>query len=150
VEYCDGSVIAQLASPDMTMPIAYALGWPHRPVRKLPPLDLAALGGLSFRAIDGRFARPVALGHQVISLGGVSGAVLNAANEAAVEAFLEQKISLGQLVPMVEEVLHGICPAPTAQRPTLEALLAADAQARQRVRERIAAACAPGKSVQRP
>lgn len=147
VEFCDGSVIAQLAAPDMTMPIAYALGWPHRPVRKLPPLDLGALGSLSFRPIDGRFARPVELGHQVIRLGGVSGAVLNAANEAAVEAFLRQKISLGQLVPMVEEVLHDMCPAPTASGPTLEDLLTADSEARLQVRDRIILARTPGKSV---
>ena len=135
VEFCDGSVIAQLARPDMTMPIAYALSYPDRPLRRAAPLDLPALGRLSFAPLESRFARAVDLGYQVIRRGGLSGAVLNGANEAAVEAFLAGKIRFGQIVPLVEEVLNR---APMATEVTCQALIDADAWARQQVCEALA------------
>ena len=136
VVFCDGSVIAQMARPDMTMPIAYAMSYPRRPSRPVPPLDLPSLGKLTFAALEGRFARAVALGYQAIRQGGLSGAVLNAANEAAVEAFLDGGIRFGQIVPLVEEVLHRT----PAERPiTCQALLDADAWARRQVAEALSA-----------
>lgn len=134
VEYCDGSVIAQLGEPDMMLPIAYALNYPDRVQRDVPPLDLAARGKLSFRPLSARFARAVELGYQVIRRGGTSGAVMNAANEAAVAAFLDGRILFGQIVPLVEEIMNQAPPSPTI---TLQTLLHADAWARQQVARRV-------------
>ena len=134
VEFCDGSVIAQMGSPDMMLPIAYALSYPERPVRDVKPLDLPSLGELTFRPCQGRFARAVNLGYEAIRRGGLAGAVLNSANEAAVEAFLEGKISFGQIVPVVEEVLNL---TPATEEVTLEALLEADARAQKQVADRV-------------
>jgi len=130
VEFCDGSMVAQMGRPDMTLPIAYALGWPDRPVRRTPPLDLAALGKLTFRPLDDRFARAVELGFEVIRRGGLAGAVLNAANEAAVQAFLDRKIRFGQIVPLVENIVKQ---TPPAAEVSVEALLSADRWARRQV-----------------
>lgn len=144
VEFCDGAVIAQMGLPDMTVPIAYALNYPSRSPWQVTPLDLVKLGKLTFRPLNGRFSRAIDLGYKVIRLGGTAGAVLNAANEAAVEAFLQKRISLGRLVPMVEEVLDCLCPAPQREAPGLDALVAADALARQMVHELIASAGTSG------
>ena len=130
VEFCDGSVIAQMGKPDMTLPIAYALCYPNRAVRQTPPLDLAEIGSMSFLPVKGRFARAVELAFKVIRRGGVSGAVLNSANEAAVQAFLEKRISFGQIVPLVEDILNR---ASDTDEVTLETLLRADRWARQQV-----------------
>jgi len=128
VEFCDGSVMAQLARPDMTLPIAYALMHPARPVRPAePPLDLAALGKLTFRPLADRFRRSVELGYEVIRRGGLSGAVVNGANEAAVEAFLAGRLRFGQIVPLVEELLNK---TPQKADITLSDLLQADGWAR--------------------
>ena len=135
VEFCDGSVIAQLGRPDMSGPIAYALHYPNRPVRQSQPLDLAALGVLNFAALAPRFRRAVELGFEVIWRGGLSGAVLNGANEAAVQAFLDGNIRFGRIVELVETVLTH---TPAADEVTLEALIQADRWARQQVAERIA------------
>ena len=134
VEFCDGSTIAQLARPDMTMPIAYALNYPRRARRDAPPLDLAAMGQLTFRPLTGRFARAVEMGFEAVRRGGPAAAALNAANEAAVEAFLAGRIRFGQIVPLVEEVLNR---TPAVDEVTLELLLAADAKARRRVAEAV-------------
>lgn len=141
VEFRDGSVIAQMGPPDMSLPIAYALSYPRRLDRHAPPLDLPGIGTLHFSALWGRFARAVELGYRVIAAGGVAGAVLNAANEAAVRAFLNGQIAFGQIVPMVEEVLNQ---APQAGQVTLDALLAADRWARRRLGELVATVGAAG------
>jgi 1-deoxy-D-xylulose-5-phosphate reductoisomerase len=145
VEFRDGSVIAQMSPPDMTLPIAYALTYPDRLERRTPPLDLPAVGALTFSALDGRFARAVKLGYQAVAHGGLTGAVLNAANEAAVQAFLDKRIRFGQILPLVEDVLNQ---APPASEVTLEAILATDRWARARLEECIAAAsqAAPAKA----
>ncbi|MCP4379770.1 MAG: 1-deoxy-D-xylulose-5-phosphate reductoisomerase [bacterium] len=132
VEYCDGSVIAQLGQPDMTTPIAYALHYPNRAVRKTPPLDLAAVGSLNFTPLGPRFQRAVDLGYEVISRGGLTGAVLNGANEAAVETFINGNIRFGQIVELVETVLKL---TPVTDEITLEALVQADQWARKQVTE---------------
>ncbi len=134
VEFCDGSVIAQLAKPDMTLPIAYALFYPDRPARPGEPLDLAELGNLSFKKLSRRFSRAIDLAYKVIETGGISGAVLNGANEAAVEAFLAGQIHFGQIVDLAEDILNR---ASKADEVTVEALIEADLWARQQVQEAI-------------
>jgi len=136
VEFVDGSVIAQLARPDMTMPIAYAFSYPERAERRVPALDLPSLGRLTFSSLEGRFARAVNLGYEAIRRGGAAGAVLSSANEAAVEAFVEGAIPFGRIVPIVEETLNKAKPITEV---TLESLLAADAWARQQVRDQAEA-----------
>ncbi|MCJ7543487.1 MAG: 1-deoxy-D-xylulose-5-phosphate reductoisomerase [Phycisphaerae bacterium] len=136
VEFRDGSVIAQMGRPDMALPIAYALSYPQRLDRATPPLDLPALGKLTFSALDGRLARAVELGYQAITRGGVTGAVLNAANETAVQAFLDGRIRFGQIVPLVEDVLSR---SPAMSEITLEALLEADRWARAQLQARLTA-----------
>jgi len=135
VEFCDGSVIAQLGRPDMSGPIAYALHYPNRPVRHGEPLDLAATAALNFAPLGPRFRRAVDLGFEVIRRSGLSGAVLNGANEAAVQAFLDGNIRFGRIVELVETVLTN---TPPADEVTLEALIQADRWARKQVAERIA------------
>ena len=134
VEFRDGSVIAQMSPPDMSLPISYALSYPDRIEREAAPLDLPAIGELTFQRCEGRFARAVKLGHEAIRRGGSAGAVLNAANEAAVHAFLAEKISFQQIVEMVEEILNL---ADQDEEITLEGIMRADAWARNQVAERI-------------
>ncbi len=134
VEYCDGSVIAQMGEPSMTTPISYALSWPGRFERQVAPLDLAAVGKLTFSALSDRFERAVRLGHDAIDRGGAAGAVLNAANEAAVDAFLDGRIRFGQIVELVETVLNQ---TPSVAEVNLESLLRADNWARKQVHQRI-------------
>ena len=142
VEFCDGSVIAQLARPDMKGPIAYALGYPDRPERDVEPLDLSSISNLDFRPLSERGNRAVNLAYEVIRLGGASGAVLNAANEAAVEAFLAGDIKFGQIVPLVEKTLHQwvneqktATMKPDNSNITLKQIRQADAWAREKIRE---------------
>jgi 1-deoxy-D-xylulose-5-phosphate reductoisomerase len=131
VEFHDGSIVAQMARADMTLPIAYALCYPRRPQRpSARAADLPELGKLTFRKPSPRFERALELGRRAVSRGGTAGAVLNAANEAAVEAFLAGRITFGRIVPLVEEVLNR---APDNGEVTLEALTAADAWARRQV-----------------
>ena len=132
VEFCDGSVIAQMGRPDMTTPIAYALCYPDRPVRSTPPLDLAEIGTLTFRKPEGRFARAVKLGYEAIGRGPAGGAVLNGANEAAVQAFLAGEITFGKIVPLVEDILNRT-PAEGGEQADLSALVEADSWARREV-----------------
>jgi 1-deoxy-D-xylulose-5-phosphate reductoisomerase len=135
VEFRDGSVIAQLARPDMTMPIAYALCYPDRPEREAAPLNLTDPGKLTFRPVSGRFRRAIDLAYDVIRRGGSAGAVLNGANTAAVEAFLARRIAFGRIVPLVEDVVsrwHGRAGG------SLEAMIAADAWARRQVEQAVA------------
>ncbi len=134
VEFCDGSVIAQMGLPDMMTPIAYALCYPDRPCRDVPPLDLARVGALTFRPLEGRFAAAVELGYDAIRRGGTAGAVLNSANESAVAAFLDGAIPFGRIVELVADTMNQ---APPTGEVTLDALQAADRWARRRVREAI-------------
>jgi 1-deoxy-D-xylulose-5-phosphate reductoisomerase len=131
VEFCDGNVIAQLARPDMKLPIAYALCYPDRPDRHTQPLDLPSLSQLTFRRPRGRFARGVEIGFEVIRRGGLTGAAVSAANEEAVSAFLAKKISFGRIVPIVEEIMNR---CPEADELSVSDLRSADAWARDEVR----------------
>ena len=134
VEFCDGSVIAQMGKPDMKLPIAYALTYPDRPCRSVPSLDLGSMGKLSFGPLRPRFRRAIDLGLEVIRRGGLSGAALNGANEAAVEAFLAGRIAFGQIVELVEDIVNQ---TPSGTDITGTTLLQTDAWARQQVRARI-------------
>ena len=105
VEFCDGSMLAQLASPDMRTPIALSLAWPARMAAPTKRLDLVELGQLSFeRPDEGRF-RALGLARQAMQRGGMAPAVLNAANEVAVEAFLTRRIAFLQIAELVAETL---------------------------------------------
>ncbi|HCU25586.1 MAG TPA: 1-deoxy-D-xylulose-5-phosphate reductoisomerase [Deltaproteobacteria bacterium] len=106
VEFQDSSVMAQLGLPDMRVPIAYALSYPDRFPNDLPSLQLAQLGGLTFFEPDEEKFRCLALAKQAMTAGGTMPAVLNAANEIAVQLFLERKISFIQIPQVVEETLQ--------------------------------------------
>ncbi len=134
VEYRDGSMLAQLGNPDMRTPIAHALAWPERIDSGVASLDLAALGRLNFRPAEtGRFPC-LGLAMSAAESGGAAPIVLNAANEAAVAAFLDGRIRFTAIAPVIEAVLAQYTgPDPGG----LEAILALDAQARRSAGEKI-------------
>ena len=105
VSYLDGSVLAQLADPDMKIPIAYALSWPKRMDATIPRLDLLKIGSLEFFKPDTKKFPALNLARESINLGGNSNLVLNAANEVAVAGFLAGKIKFTDIVATVEKVL---------------------------------------------
>ena len=118
VEFVDGSVIAQLSPPDMRLPIQYALYYPQRRPGPAPRLDFSRVLDLSFEPADaGRFGA-LKLGWEAARAGGTSGAVLNAANEAAVARFLAGELPLHRIVPVCGEVVrrHPFDPQPTLAR----------------------------------
>ena len=106
VSYLDGSVLAQLADPDMKIPIAYALSWPKRMDATIPRLDLLKIGSLEFFKPDTKKFPALNLARESINLGGSSNLVLNAANEVAVAGFLAGKIKFTDIVATVEKVLE--------------------------------------------
>jgi 1-deoxy-D-xylulose-5-phosphate reductoisomerase len=129
VEYVDGSVIAQLAIPDMQIPIAYALSYPERLELELPRLDLFEVERLSFLPPDEQKFPCLRLAYQAAAAGGALPAVLNAANETAVNAFLARRIRFGRIHELIESVLEECdLPAPGS----IGEVLAADAWARNR------------------
>jgi 1-deoxy-D-xylulose-5-phosphate reductoisomerase len=134
VEFCDGSVKAQLAVPDMRLPIAYALSYPDREPLALPRLDLSAIGKLEFEAPDLERFPCLRLALEALRAGGTHPAVLNAANEAAVEAFLSGHLRFVDIPAVVEAVLERM---PVSAEPDLETVLAADAHARSLARLEI-------------
>jgi len=105
VEYVDGSVLAQLGSPDMRIPIAHALAWPERMETPAEKLDLARIASLSFEAPDLERFPALRVARQAMESGGASPIVLNAANEEAVAAFLDRRIGFLAIVQLVEEAL---------------------------------------------
>jgi 1-deoxy-D-xylulose-5-phosphate reductoisomerase len=105
VEYVDGSVLAQLGNPDMRTPIAHALGWPERIASGVESLDLVALGRLDFEAPDVARFPALALARAAAESGGTSPAVLNAANEVAVAAFLSGRVGFAGIAEIIEAVL---------------------------------------------
>jgi 1-deoxy-D-xylulose-5-phosphate reductoisomerase len=134
VEYIDGSVVAQLGIPDMRIPIAYALSYPERLNLGLSRLSLSACGNLSFEKPDyGRFPA-LNLAFAVLKEGGVKPAVLNAANEIAVAAFLDKEISFTDIARVVETVLTQFAAGDDLD---LDAILAADKKARKMTQEEI-------------
>ena len=129
VEYRDGSTLAQLGPSDMRVPIASALAWPRRISTPCPPLDLAAIGELTFRAPDEDRFPATRLARQAAEAGGATPAVLNAANEIAVAAFLAGRLGFTRIAAMVEDVLAAFAPPPPT---SLAEVLAVDAEARVR------------------
>jgi 1-deoxy-D-xylulose-5-phosphate reductoisomerase len=105
VEYRDGSVVAQLGSPDMRIPIAYCLAWPTRIDGPAAKLDLARVGTLSFEAPDPVRFPALALGRRALETGGAAPTVLNAANEVAVAAFVGRRLGFGGIADLVEATL---------------------------------------------
>ncbi len=149
VQYVDGSVLAQLGNPDMRTPIAYALAYPERIEAGVAPLDLLKVATLTFEAPD--FARfpCLALAYQALRAGGTAPAMLNAANEVAVAAFLDRRIAFLAIPRLIEEVLVAL---PVSAVNTLEDVLVADAAARAAALELIhrAASLSPQSSVLSP
>ncbi|MBK9163601.1 MAG: 1-deoxy-D-xylulose-5-phosphate reductoisomerase [Acidobacteria bacterium] len=129
VEMVDGSVIAQLGVTDMKHPIQYALTYPDRTENCLEPLDLAAVSGLTFEEPDTERFPCLGLAYRALRTGGTMPAVLNAANEVAVRAFLDGRIGLAEIATLNEAVMGDHEPVPAD---SLEAVLSADAWARSR------------------
>lgn len=129
VEYTDGSVLAQMSQPDMRVPIAHALGWPDRLESGVAPLDLVQIGKLSFEAPDLERFPCLALALDAARAGGTAPAVLNAANEIAVAAFLGRRLNFAGIAAVIESVLQQHQARPVG---TLADALAADAWARER------------------
>jgi len=127
VEFVDGSVLAQLSVTDMCFPIQYAVTYPERRPSGLPPLDLAKIGSLSFEAPDEKRFPALRLARESGEAGGTLPGVFNAANEVAVEAFLEEKISFPRIWEMVETVMSA---HRNEKKPDLAAIIAADQWAR--------------------
>lgn len=127
VEFCDGSVIAQLSPPDMRLPIQYALGYPERLAGCVRPIDWTDVLRLDFRPPDREKFPSLALGEEVLRLGGTTGVVLNAANETAVAAFLDRRLTFDRIPAVSRAILdvHHYEP-----EPTLETLTALDCWAR--------------------
>lgn len=134
VEFMDGSSIGQLSPPDMRMPIQYAMCHPARVPGCAPHLDFGSLRELVFEPVDHERFPAVGLALAAIQAGGTSGAILNAANEAAVEAFLDERIPFGRISSLVESALAKIDPV-TAD--SLETVLDADQRARTFVLEKL-------------
>ena len=135
VEYVDGSLLAQLGSPDMRTPIAYALGWPERIDSGVQSLDLAQVGSLQFEPPDTVRFPCLSLAREAARVGGLAPAVLNAANEVAVAAFLEGRLNFCGISQVIETVV-GAGPSGTAT--DLDSVVAADAVARERAVREVA------------
>lgn len=131
VEYRDGSTLAQLGPSDMRVPIASCLAWPERMDTPLAPLDLAAIGELTFRAPDEERFPATRLCRAAAEAGGAAPAVLNAANEVAVAAFLDGKLPFTRIAVVVEQVLARYAPPPPV---SLADVMAVDAAARAEAR----------------
>ncbi len=127
VEFADGAVMAQLGTPDMRLPILYAMAYPQRLPTGGDRLDFARMAQLTFEKPDpGKFV-PLRLAYEVLAAGGTAAAVLNGANEIAVQAFLRRCIRFGRIAALAEETLQRV---PIVPADSLEAVRAADAQAR--------------------
>lgn len=134
VEYVDGSVLAQLGNPDMRTPIAHALAWPERIESGVAPLDLFAVARLDFEAPDRERFPCLRLAYEAVTAGGGMPAVLNAANEVAVEAFLARRLPFLAIPALIEETLGRLDAGGAV---TLDALLDFDRHARETARSLI-------------
>ena len=132
VEFNDGAILAQLGTADMRVPIQYALTWPERTPGPATPLDLLTCPPLTFAKPDPDTFRCLGLALECAQKGGTSTAILNGANEVAVELFLEEKISFLDIARLVEGALERVASKPAD---TLEDVLEADREARQAVRD---------------
>ncbi|MHA6494320.1 1-deoxy-D-xylulose-5-phosphate reductoisomerase [Pseudomonas borbori] len=128
VDYVDGSVLAQLGNPDMRTPISHALAWPERIDSGVSALDLFAIGRLDFQAPDEQRFPCLRLSRQAAEAGGTAPAMLNAANEVAVAAFLERRIRFPEIASIIDDVLNTETAVAVE---SLETVLAADCRARE-------------------
>ncbi len=127
VQYRDGSVLAQLGNPDMRTPIAHCLAWPERIDAGVEALDLFAVGRLDFEPPDRQRFPCLRLAGEAWRAGGTAATILNAANEVAVEAFLERKLSFTGIAGVIEHSLEQLAPR---QAKSIDTILEADASAR--------------------
>jgi 1-deoxy-D-xylulose-5-phosphate reductoisomerase len=141
VEFEGGSVVAQVAPPDMRVPIQHALTWPERAASPARAIDPRTLSALTFEPVDTQRFPLIELGHRAIVDGGTAGAILSGANEAAVGAFLraDPPVTFGRMVGAVLDAYRSIKPGPLG---SLEDFFRADARARAFVEERLAGAWA--------
>ncbi len=144
VEFVDGSTLAQLGLPDMRTSLAVGLGWPQRIESGVAGLDLLAQGRLDFEAPDMQAFPCLRLAWHAMQAGGTAPAVLNAANEVAVSAFLQGRIGFLAIPALVENALDAL---PAAPAESLEALLAADAQARDLTEQALSRHAVPQHAV---
>lgn len=134
VAYNDGSVLAQMGNPDMRTPIANALAWPQRITSGVEPLDLLQVGQLDFQVVDENRYPCLPLAREAFRQGGTSMAILNAANEVAVENFLNHRIKFTEIAKLVEATLLHI---DSNSAKSLEVILADDARARNYVNQQL-------------
>ncbi len=128
VEFCDGTMLAQLSLPDMRLPIQYTLLYPERLPSLVAPLELAAVGSLTFQAPDTDQFPALSLAYRALRAGGTTPAVLSAADEVAVGLFLEGKLPFGRIVQLVEQVMETHAPNRAI---SLDVIMRADRWARQ-------------------
>jgi 1-deoxy-D-xylulose-5-phosphate reductoisomerase len=138
VEFIDGSVLAQLGSPDMRVPIAYALAWPERMASHAEKLDLAAIGKLTFEEPDLERFPALRVARHALEQGDAAPTVLNAANEVAVRCFLEQRIGFADIAAFVERALDESKAAAPA---SIDEVIALDGATRDAVGSMIEARC---------
>ena len=136
VEYADGSVLAQLGNPDMRTPIAHALAWPERHGSGVGSLNLFDIARLDFEEPDTERFPCLRLAYEAVTAGGVAPAVLNAANEVAVERFLDGSISFPSIPRVIEQTLEKVT---NGDEQSLEGLMAADREARGVAEQQVAA-----------
>jgi 1-deoxy-D-xylulose-5-phosphate reductoisomerase len=134
VEYHDGSVIAQLGAPDMRTPIACALAWPERIEAGVAPVDFTSLGRLEFGRVDELRFPCVRLAYSALDRGGTAPAILNAANEVAVESFLDGRLAFTAIAAVIENVLGASAVEPLD---SLEIAWRADREAREAARREV-------------
>ena len=135
VSYTDGSVLAQLGNPDMRTPIAHALAFPERIASGVPQLDLTAMAAPQFHQPDFERFPCLALAFDALRAGGTAPALLNAANEVAVQSFLEREIGFRDIDRVIAQVMDAV---PHGPAPSIEAVLAQDARARAAAQDVIA------------
>lgn len=135
VQYADGCILAQMGAPDMRTPIAYSLGWPERLDGFAKRVDFAALGSVTFEAPDIQRFPQLGYAYEALRMGGAASIVLNAANEIAVEAFLDRRIRFLDIARACRQMMDSMI---LAAPKSLEEVLAADREARIKTREVIA------------
>lgn len=146
VEFADGSVVAQMGSPDMRTPIQVALTHPRRLPGLAPPLDLRAHHDLEFREPDPERYPALAIGFHVIDRGGTAGAVFNAANERAAQAFLDRRIAFGEIAELIARAVEEVGSSGASD---LSAVLDADSAARESVDRALLKRAAPSGAARR-
>jgi 1-deoxy-D-xylulose-5-phosphate reductoisomerase len=135
IQLCDGATLAHLGYPDMRVPISYALHHPERVDVPVAPLDLVALGRLTFEPVDEDTFACLRLAREAARAGGTAPCTMNAANEVAVHAFLEGRLGFLDIATVIEETLASL---PSEGVHSFEALGDADARARRRASELVA------------